>query len=192
MMLSASPRGSREGKDFMSARNLAVVSGDTDVELRDGHLKFDFAFVGKPVITHGQERIVPDYGFATMSMTDGRWQASFVHIEGYRAKVRSDEPTQKKARIAYPFDFTGEPTEEGDLDTWHPDYAPPGWLVSFIHGFQDRLNATAPPKAIEAARQLPEAKREDFDPMTLRILTDLLPDPDALDAALRIFNPQTL
>lgn len=117
----------------------AVVGTDPEIELRDGDMKFTFAITNKPVIRYGDRRIVPNgHGFAIMSMVDGRWTASSVQVNGHHAKVRSDEPTRKEATISYSFG-SGTPSE-GDLDTWHPGYAPPPWLITFITGFIDRLD----------------------------------------------------
>ena len=119
----------------MSKETNPVVGRDTDVELRDGEAKISFAFANKPVIIHGKNRIFPGHGFATAWMTDGIWEISMVHIEGYYSRKDGTGPTQKKAVVSY--SFLGA-VEEGEKV--HPDYAPPQWLVDFVAALEDRMS----------------------------------------------------
>lgn len=119
----------------MSKETSPVVGNDTDIELREGHAEIAFAFSYKPVIAHGEMRIFPEHGWAKVWMTDGVWSVKYVHIEGFHSRKDNTGPTRKKARISYSFMSS---VEEGE--TYHPDYAPPQWLVNFVAAFEDRLN----------------------------------------------------
>jgi hypothetical protein len=118
----------------------------------------------------------------TLDMKDGKWTVSTVLINGFRAAKSSDDPTKIKAQIMYS-------TDEDGFDTV-PEWAPPEWLIRFVRALENHLNGTVSANALAAARQLPEAKRESFDAMGLRVLRDLVPNPEALDGVLRIFNPK--
>lgn len=114
--------------------NPAVVGSDSNMELRDGHGQFSFVAVGKPYVKHGDQQLDPSHGFATISMDDGVWRIGFVHLHGSLIGKKG-APVKKEIHFSWSLDH-----EVGTGDAWHPDYAPPQWLLDFVRAFENRLS----------------------------------------------------
>lgn len=114
--------------------NPAVAGSDKDIELRDGNGRFNFAVTDKPYVKHGDQQLNPEHGFATLSMDDGAWRIGFVHLYGSLIGKKG-APVKKEIHFSWSLDHE---MEAGDA--WHPDYAPPQWLLDFVHAFESRLS----------------------------------------------------
>lgn len=112
----------------------AVVGTDEGIELRDGHGQFSFAVTGKPYVKHGDLQLEPTHGFATLQMKDGVWEVGFVRLHGSLIGKKG-KPVKREIHFSYSFD-----NGVGEGETWHPDYAPPKWLVTFVAEFDMRLS----------------------------------------------------
>ncbi|MER6605674.1 hypothetical protein ABT282_07110 [Streptomyces sp. NPDC000927] len=152
-----------------------MLSKDSEIEPRRTEITFNIT--DKPHIYRGVRVLNPDEGSATPYHRDGKWLTREAAVSGFLVR---------KGITDAPYGFAYVPPFDEDPE----DRRAPDWLIDFATACENRLNSTVPAGAIEAARQLPEVKWEDFDTTALRILRDLVPDPDALDAVLRIFNPE--
>lgn len=107
-----------------------IIGTDQGVELT-GTAQIPFTVTGKPAFENGEQRISPIDGQVTVTVTGGRYVATFAQIDGFLVNEGTGKPARKKTRIL--FDF---PASEDE----HPDYLPPDWLITFVAGLEGRLN----------------------------------------------------